>query len=198
LNRLGFDPSVLQSVGTLEREIPVSFVGSLTPHHASRLRLIEELACKTDLAMWGRAGGVDSKSPIWPRYRGEAWGRDMYEILARSKLTINQHIDIAEGFANNMRLYEATGMGALLITDWKSNIAEIFEPGKEVICYHDAEECIELIRYFLANEPEREKIAKAGQDRVLKDHNYKNRVIELNALFEDRLRAKKCSSLEPL
>ena len=28
--------------------------------------------------------------------------------------------------ANNLRLYEATGVGAMLLTDWKPDLAELF------------------------------------------------------------------------
>ena len=40
----------------------------------------------------------------------------MYNILSRSKISFNRHINVAENNANNMRLYEATGMGSLLLT----------------------------------------------------------------------------------
>ncbi len=43
----------------------------------------------------------------------------MYEVIRRSRVTLNFHIDLAEGWANNMRLYEATVVGTLLLTDWK-------------------------------------------------------------------------------
>jgi hypothetical protein len=53
----------------------------------------------------------------------------MYKILGRSRIVLNHRGDIAP-FANNLRLYEATGMGALLITDWKKNLHEMLEPVK--------------------------------------------------------------------
>lgn len=184
LNRLGFDPRVLQKIGRLERSIDVSFVGSVSQAHADRTALLQYLTGNTDIAIWG--GGRDqlnNASPILPRHRGEAWGAEMFRILGSSKITVNNHIGIAENFANNMRLYEATGMGALLVTDRKSNIAEIFEPGKEVVCYESAEECAELIQFYQKNDRERERIAQAGQRRTLSEHNYNIRTQELLKLF---------------
>jgi spore maturation protein CgeB len=78
-----------------------------------------------------------------------------------------------------MRLYEATGVGTLLITDWKENLHELFEPGKEVIAYRTPEECGELIQYYLEHEVEREAIARAGQERTLREHTYYQRMQEL-------------------
>ena len=48
------------------------------------------------------------------------------------------------------RLFEATGVGTLLVTDWKKNLHEMFEPGKEVIVYHSPEECAEHDRVLSA------------------------------------------------
>jgi spore maturation protein CgeB len=102
----------------------------------------------------------------------------MFQILSESKITLNHHGDVAP-YANNMRLFEATGTGALLITDWKPNLAEMFEPGREVVTYHTAEECAEQIGCYLEHEKERDEIAKAGQQRTLREHTYYHRVQEL-------------------
>jgi spore maturation protein CgeB len=158
-------------------------MGSITPDHAGRFAMLEDLARRTDIAIWGRMDSVPEDSPLWARYRGPAWGRDMYNVLARSKITINQHIDIAEGHANNMRLYEATGVGALLLTDWKEDIGDIFTPGREIATYSSADECIDLINYYRTHETERAAIAAAGQQRTLSEHSFDKRVAELLAIL---------------
>jgi spore maturation protein CgeB len=94
-------------------------------------------------------------------------------------LTLNKHIDVSEGYANNMRLFEATGMGACLVTDWKDNLAEFFEPAKEVVAYRSTEECIDLLRYFRSHETERAAIAAAGHARCLAEHRYERRMTQL-------------------
>jgi len=188
LNRLGFDQRVLAAVGTPTRDVDVSFVGSLSPAHPKRARLIEWLAGKTQLDVWGNGiNQFPSKSPINRHYHGEVWGIDMFTALARSKITINNHIGIAENYANNMRLYEATGMGCLMLTDRKSNITDLFEPGREIVCYDSPEECLELVGYYLNNETERARIAAAGQQRTLKEHSYTRRTAELLELFQSHI-----------
>ena len=67
----------------------------------------------------------------------------MYDILRRSKITFNRHIDVAETNANNMRMFEATGMGSLLITDKKDNLNDLFCENKEVISYCNKEDALE-------------------------------------------------------
>ena len=50
----------------------------------------------------------------------------------------NARGDIAGPYAVNMRMYEATGSGAALITEQKANLADLFTPGEEVLAYTDA------------------------------------------------------------
>ena len=192
LNRLGFDRRVLGTVKVSAQDTDVSFVGSLSPAHPVRARLVEWLAGQTRLDIWGN--GLDqfpSDSAINRHYHGEVWGTDMFTALARSKITVNNHIGIAENYANNMRLYEATGMGCLLLNDRKSNITDMFEPGREIVCYDSPEECLDLIRYYSKNATERERIAAAGQQRTLSEHTYVNRTAELAALFRTHIEQRR-------
>jgi len=180
LNRLGFEPNVSSYLRDNQESIAVSFVGSFIPGiHNSRLTFLETVCAHVDIETWGpNVSHIRSDSPILRCYNGQAWGRNMYQILRNSKVTINHHGDI-EPFANNNRLYESTGVGTLLVTDWKENLHEMFEPGKEIVAYRDPEECIELIKYYLEHDDERRAIAHAGQERTLKEHTYYHRMQEL-------------------
>ncbi|MFN8496855.1 MAG: glycosyltransferase [Anaerolineae bacterium] len=102
----------------------------------------------------------------------------MYKVLRTSKMTLNHHGNVPP-YANNMRLFEATGVGTLLVTDWKANLHEMFEPGREVVAYRSPEECLDLIAYYLGHEEERQAIASAGQQRTLTEHTYLDRMREI-------------------
>jgi len=179
-NKLAFEPRALQELGPApERDIDVSFVGSLSHEHTSRIALLEYVARHVPLKVWGSGiQGLPASSPLHACYQGEAWGREMYNILRRSRITLNHHIDLAEGWANNMRLYEATGMGAMLLTDRKKNLHEIFAPGRHVAVYGSLEECVREIARYLADEPARAAIAAAGQKHAIEVQNYYNRMGE--------------------
>jgi len=180
LHRFAFEPRILSKLSGENEEIPVSFVGSLSWHHKARIRLLEHLCARLGVQVWGQGTeGLPNNSPIRRCYMGQAWGTEMYQILRNSKMTLNHHISVAESYANNMRLFEATGVGPLLITDWKVNLHEMFEPGKEVVAYRTPEECVELIQYYLEHDAEREAIAYAGQQRTLREHSYYKRMEEL-------------------
>jgi spore maturation protein CgeB len=184
INRLAFEPSILEKLGPQPpRDVDVSFVGSLSQVHTGRIRLLEHIARHLPLKVWGN--GIETlsiTSPLHACYQGEAWGRNMYNVLRRSRITLNNHLDLAGEWANNMRLYEATGMGAMLLTDAKRNLAEIFVPGVEVATYRNEEDCVAQIRRYLADEPACAAIAAAGQAKVIAVQNYAGRTAEIAEL----------------
>jgi spore maturation protein CgeB len=107
----------------------------------------------------------------------------MYDVLLRSKATLNRHISISENFANNMRMFEATGAGSLLITDLKSNLGEYFKIGTEVLAYETFDEAADLVKWSLVNEEKASEIAAAGQKRTLSDHTYEHVTQKLDAIL---------------
>jgi hypothetical protein len=186
--RIGFDTRVLERLGSVEKDIDASFVGGISRHHGNAIPLLEYVAANSPVQFFGYgAQSLDSASPIRARHNGEVWGMDMYRALARSRVTLNRHIGVAENYANNMRLYEATGVGTLIVTDLKDNLGELFEIGKEIVTYTRPEEAAEQIRYYLAHRAEGEAIARAGQARTLKDHTYERRMEELIPILERHL-----------
>ena len=189
--RLGFDPRVAAGLGDVARDIDVTFVGGLSPAHKQAIPLLERLAAETPIRFFGYgADALPASSPIRPRYEHEVWGLDMYRALARSRITINRHIAVAENNANNMRLYEATGMGALLLTERKDNLAELFEPDYEVATYASADEAVDKIRALLAAPEQLAEIAAAGQARTLREHTYQQRMVELSDILTRHLKSR--------
>jgi spore maturation protein CgeB len=178
---LGFDPMVLNRLRHASNGDPVVHVGSYGSFHKERNRLLEEVASRVRVGFWGF--GVESlskHSPILSSYHGEAWGIEKLNILHNSRIALTKHItSVAGKYANNMTLYEATGVGTLLITDAKENLNDLFEVGKEVVAYHDSQECADLVKYYLDHESERAAIAECGQRRTLREHSYENRMREL-------------------
>lgn len=191
---LAFDAGVLERVEQLPydlRPVACSFVGGISADHQRRREFFEKVAGEIPIDFWGYGKeNLSLDSPIRRRHYGEVWGRDMFSSLAHSKITLNNHIDVAENYANNMRLFEATGCGALLVTDYKDNLAELFEIGKEVVAYRSTEECIALIKYYLEHPAEAAKIARAGQERTLQNHTYIRRMEDTAQILDRHLGRK--------
>jgi hypothetical protein len=187
LNRLGFEPRILQSLKDVPQTIPISFIGSFQTIHNTRTEWLEHICRKFEVKVWTPdLDRLPAESAIRESYTGTVWGAEMYQILRDSRITLNHHGNIPP-YANNCRLYEATGVGTLLITDWKTNLHEMFEVDKEVIAYHSTEECCELIQHYLAHPDEAQKISRAGQQRTLSDHTYAKRMEELDVIVRKML-----------
>lgn len=188
--RLGFeDQLILPALKSRPIKNDVVFIGSIGDHHSKGTSILEYVAKMIpQFKIWGSGiENMDSSSPLREKYQGKPlFGKEMYEEVYNSKIVINRHIDIAENYANNMRLYESTGVGAFLITDKKTNLSDIFEIGKEVETYNSEQELIEKIEFYLNNESARIKIAVAGQARTLKDHTYRKRMRELLEIIDKR------------
>jgi hypothetical protein len=196
--RIGYDETIHEALRTngvdpsagSAREHAVAFVGALNPRtHARGTHVLEDL-CRRDvpLEVWGYgAESLDPGSPLAERFRGPAFGLDMHAVLARSRIAINRHIDVAEGHANNMRLYEATGDGALLVTDEGEGLGALFRVGEEILTYSDADDLASTLLGLLDDEPRRQAIAAAGQERTMRDHTYAGRIAELATALESLL-----------
>ena len=184
---LAFDERVLKHFLHKKRTKPLTFVGGFSPKtYRWSTPVFEEVAKQINIDVWGYGiQSLPSNSQLRQHYHGEAWGLDVYRILSESAITLNRHGEIAQQYASNMRLYEATGMGACLVTDWKENLHTLFELGKEVVTYRSADELVEKVKYLLADDKERAKIAKAGQEKTLKEHTFYNRMKELHEILED-------------
>ena len=189
---LAFDERVWEAVSGEARMHAATFVGGISPSHREGTEFLEKLASLVPMDFWGY--GRESLAPgsrIAATHHGEAWGRKMFSLLAASRITVNRHIDTARQNANNMRLFEATGCGALLITDYKDNLHDLFEIGKEVVAYRSAEECAALIEYYALHREEAEAIAKAGQVRTLRDHTYLKRMASTGEILARHLRYRR-------
>jgi len=187
--KLAFESTILNKVKKFKNGYNVTHIGGYGSIHNERNEVLEKVAKKINTDFWGYSiDNLNENSIIRKTYCGEKWGIDMYNILYNSKITLTKHIEkVAGDYANNMTLYEATGCGCLLITDFKNNLGDIFEIGKEIETYKSSDELIEKIQYYLTHEDERKKIVEAGQKRTLKDHTYEIRMKELMDIFNKYL-----------
>jgi spore maturation protein CgeB len=211
-----FDKSILEKIIPANRPWDVSFVGGLSlgkGAHDQRFRLLKELANNIDInlqlscnfarqaikstyelvkhpkinGLFDRTNDILNLYSLLRHNKGSVFGIEMYQVFADSKITINSHIDAALNKAGNMRLFEATGVGTCLVTDWKDNLSDYFEPEKEVVTYRYPEECVEKVLWLLDHPIEREMIATAGQKRCLNDHSYKNRSMQLDKIIKSKI-----------
>ncbi|MEG2173278.1 MAG: glycosyltransferase [Desulfovibrionaceae bacterium] len=78
--------------------------------------------------------------------------------------------------AVNQRIFDVPATGAFVLTDWREQMDELFEPHTEIAYYQEPEEIPERIRYFLAHPQQRQRIATAARKRILAAHTWQHRL----------------------
>jgi spore maturation protein CgeB len=111
------------------------------------------------------------------------YGMEMFALLRRAVAVLNVHIDISPRSASNIRLFEVTGIGGCLLTDWKENLHELFAPDTEVVSYRSTPEAVEKAKYLLAHPLEAEAIGLRAAARVAAEHTLTHRMAAQQAIF---------------
>jgi len=195
----GFEASLLEKLNLGHQNINCSFIGSagIASHkHRNRLELLSYLSKNIPLEL--HIASLPNRVALIKRNvkkllnldteelfkiddflgvnrlnsmnKENIFGMSMYQLLANSKITLNMHIETAGNFCGNMRMFEATGVGSCLITDWKENLKDYFDIDTEVVTYKTKEECLEKVKFLLNNPKIRSEIAHKGQQRTMRDH----------------------------
>lgn len=66
--------------------------------------------------------------------------------------------------------------GLFTMLPYKDGIEDVFENRKEVVWYHSFDELVELAKYYLEHEEEREEIARNGLLKALREHTFDSAV----------------------
>lgn len=155
-------PRRQQFVEALVRaEVPVMAVGrSWSKHLFDRARTWQ----------WRRPN-VRSMRDV-PRLQG-------YELTAGAPAALNVHFD-QDGFT--MKTFEAPGVGGVQLID-RPDVAEYYEPGKEVLVFDSEEELVELARRCIRDDRWGDAMRDAGQRRTLAEHTFVHRAKEVAKLW---------------
>ena len=78
-----------------------------------------------------------------------------------------------------LREFEAPMAGAFYLTEHLEEIGLHYDIGREIVCWRSEEELVDLCRHYIRHEDERERIARAGRERALRDHTWTKRFRDL-------------------
>jgi spore maturation protein CgeB len=77
------------------------------------------------------------------------------------------------------RNFEVPGCGGFLLTGRADNLEEYYRRDEEVACFDSTADLVEQIRFYLANEEQRNAVAVAGYQRTLEEHTYAHRFSDI-------------------
>lgn len=165
----------------------IGFLGTLYPDRMGLLKLLSEF----DFSFWAPnfSAGTSIMYPELKRFfRGEVWGRDLLQNMARLELLINPihraYMRGQEDNVTNFRLFEAIGVETFQIAEHKPAIREIFSK-EEVETYQSREELRDKIAFYLAHPDTREKMVQTALEKVLDNHLYSHRMEEILKIIQE-------------
>ncbi len=164
----------------------LGFLGNRLPDREARvdeffLRAAALLPDRTFL--FGGSGWEDKAVSPNVRYLGHVYTRDhnAFNASPLAVLNISRDSMAQTGFSPATRVFEAAGAGACLITDYWEGIGEFFEPDREILV---ARSGAEVAAHVDALTPDRARsIGDAALRRVLADHTYARRAVQLEAVL---------------
>lgn len=127
------------------RKLCVSFFGQVGKYHPRRQRLVAAL----------KESGVPFVSGSMPRREG-------LELFAGSLIALNSALN----GEFNLRVFEATANGALLLTDRLSphtGLDLFYKDGESMVCYDGPDDLVDKARHYLANPQAALEIAARGE-----------------------------------
>lgn len=139
--------------------------------YRERVYILNTLAEKYDVRFYTfdkHTEDLNDKVKIYP---GIKYDGGISCVYRDAKININNTLHCIETGACQ-RIFEVMAAGGFLISNYQKELEELFVPGKEIVLYHNEEELLQLVDYYLTHEKEREEIARNGQRKVLANYEF--------------------------
>jgi spore maturation protein CgeB len=165
---------------------------SLAKRFKFLLRTVVALSPETQYRASANLADHDLRRSVGDRFANQVHppvsDDDLISLYSRSHVSLG-FLEVYDGHDASrvitrhlhLREFEAPMCRALYFTGYMEELAEMFEPDREVIVYRDQYELLDKVRYYLDHPGEADKIREAGYKRALQDHTYQGR---FNALFQ--------------
>jgi spore maturation protein CgeB len=160
----------------------LSYMGTYAPDRQMKL---DELFClparQLPRQKFALAGAQYPLEIAWPKNVQRTihlHPRDHAAFYCSSRMTLNltRREMIATGYSPSVRLFEAAGCGATIVSDNWSGLDTFFKPEKEILL---ADFSSDMVRYLEeVDDHELSCIGKRAQERVLREHSAERRAIQ--------------------
>jgi hypothetical protein len=141
----------------------LSFVGSWKPERQLVIEDLKRIGINVEVfgAGWGN-------SPFVP---------DGWKIHQKTQLSLGIGFNVADTRITNLknRDFECPGVGGCYLTTYDWELAELFQLGKEILCYRGLDDLVELYTYYIRRPEDCRRIAAAGFDRCRREHTWEHR-----------------------
>jgi len=141
---------------SVEKSWDVVFVGSRTPDRTAYIKFLH-------------------RSGINVVCYGEGWENEpifheqLVDVYRKSRIVLNFR---RSGTGFSIRVFQVLGTGTFLLSEYCPDLETFFERGAHLDWFRDKKEMLDKIRRYLADEEEREHIARAGCRFVHDKHSW--------------------------
>jgi spore maturation protein CgeB len=130
-----------------------------------------------DVKLWG------SSAPLWlptgpvaaMHQKRMVLNNDKAHAFLGAKIVLSS-LHYGEIWGLNVRTFEAAGIGAFQMMDWRPGLDQLFEDGKEIVSFRGMDDLRDKVDYWLNHPEERLAIANAGKRRAHAEHTYRLRL----------------------
>lgn len=175
------DPEMDAYAARADRPIDLLFVGTYSRHHRNRAKLLDAIAslrdemavlmhldrsrmtrlAETPLGWVGPLAKHRRPRELRAVAQPPVFGRELFDALSSAKIVINGAIDMAGGDRGNMRVWEALGCGAVMVSD-AGRYPEGIEADVDFLSYGSVDEAVAQVRALMSDERRRVEIARKG------------------------------------
>lgn len=146
--------------------------------YPSRLRLLERLTAKgIPVKVYG--GGIPrwiGDSPVRHMHAGHPVFAEEKARIFRSAAGVLNNLHPAEVGGVNTRLFEATGCGAAVLSEFRPAIPALFMDGEEVLTFRDFDELVEQATRLLHEPGLTARLGDAAAARAHREHTIGHRL----------------------
>lgn len=190
-----FDPDRYRMSAPEKRfSCDLSYMGT---YAADRQAKLEDLLCRPARRLLEKsfivAGPQYPASTRWPAnvkhiIHLEPKFHAPFYCSSRFTLNLTRKDMVAAGFSPSVRLFEAAGCGAAILTDTWPGLETFFVPGEEILVARSSEDVIAYLKH--ASREEAGRIGVRAQQRVLAEHTAEKRAIQFEEYVGDKALAR--------
>lgn len=103
----------------------------------------------------------------------------MPQVFKKSRINLNISLKLIES-GIPLRVFDVLASGGFLITNYQPELAEVFEPGEDLVVYESMTDLVTKVMWYLKHDEERERIARNGFLKVSGSCTFEQR---LKAIF---------------
>jgi hypothetical protein len=154
-------PQGLQEPAHASFKYPLSFLGSCKLDREIMVNRLRQ--AKLPITVFGQG---------WP---AAEWVSDPNAIFRASQINLGLGLATPNLATIKNRDFECPGVGACYLTTYNWELANWWDIGKEILCYRNVEELIEILAWYRNRPEDCLKIAQAAWRRSVNEHTWEKR-----------------------